>query len=71
MTKEKQLKLWKDIVLQYHMQNNIFSMNLASCPLFENKDIDRKLSLDEINELVDYLITSGTVCLNWKVPPIS
>lgn len=60
MTREKQLKLWKDIILQYHMQNNIFSMNLASCPLFENKSIERKLSLDEISELVEHLMATGT-----------
>ena len=59
LTKEKQLKLWKEIILEYHVQNNIFSMNLATCCLFENRAIDRKLSTSGIREIAEYLVLIG------------
>ncbi len=59
LTKDKQLKLWKEIILEYHMQNNIFTMNLLTCCLFDNRTIDRRLSPAAIREIVDYLVNCG------------
>ncbi|CAM9213413.1 unnamed protein product [Ectocarpus fasciculatus] len=77
-TKDKQLKLWKDIILEYHMQNNVCTMNVATCPLFENKTIDRRLSIDGIKEIIDHLIASENAAwedsahtiarVMWKTP---
>lgn len=41
------------------MQNNVCTMNVPTCPLFENKTIDRRLSIDGIKEIIDHLIASG------------
>eukprot|EP00850_Spirogloea_muscicola_P019294 SM000187S03911 [mRNA] locus=s187:136779:138424:- [translate_table: standard] len=46
-TREKQVQLWKELILQYCKQQKIFRVNLdEEFPLFVNQAIDRKLSND-------------------------
>lgn len=58
-TKEKQLKLWKELILQYHMLNNIYILVIDNFEYFENKKINRKLSQNDINIIISYLISEG------------
>ena len=60
-TREKQLKLWRELILQYCIHNNLHSLVPSSFPFFKNSAIERELSVDNINVVVNYIIKSGTV----------
>jgi ESCRT-II complex subunit VPS25 len=59
-TRVKQLALWKDLILKYHMERNIHTMTLAEFQYFENKSIDRRMNPSGITAIIEYLIASGT-----------
>ncbi len=59
-TREKQLTLWKELILKYHMEKNISTMTLAEFPYFENKRIERRLDSNGITTVMSHLILSGT-----------
>ena len=59
-TRDKQLKQWSDIVMQHCKENNISNINPNACPLFSNDTINRKLSPDGINAVVQNMINAGT-----------
>jgi ESCRT-II complex subunit VPS25 len=59
VSREKQLSLWCDIILQYHSYNKIKIMKIYDCILFTNKSINRKLTNDEIMIVVTEFIKSG------------
>ena len=59
-TRDKQLKQWSDIVMQHCKENNISNINPSTCPLFSNDAINRKLSPDGINAVVQNMINAGT-----------
>eukprot|EP01038_Epipyxis_sp_PR26KG_P004649 gene4649-6533_t len=79
-TKEKQLKLWRELVLQYCMYHNIYRLVPTTFSYFTNNTIDRSLSPDAINEVVLSLIKAGnaewedasntTLMIIWKNPEI-
>ncbi|GJQ09346.1 hypothetical protein GpartN1_g1137.t1 [Galdieria partita] len=61
-TKEKQLKLWCDLVLSYCKHYKIFKLSLtdsANSPLFVNTSIDRRLSISAIEEVFSRLVSMG------------
>lgn len=58
-TRAKQLTLWKDLILKYHMEKNVHSMTLAEFQYFENKAIDRRMNPSGILSIVEFLIASG------------
>lgn len=58
-TKEKQLKLWKELILQYHMLNNNYVCIPENFEYFENKSIGRKLSSQDISLVIQYLVSLG------------
>jgi ESCRT-II complex subunit VPS25 len=58
-TREKQLKLWKDLVLNFCICNNMYNLNVSTFPYFKNDAINRKLSPEGIEAVVNYLITEG------------
>ena len=58
-TKEKQLRLWKDLILQYHMINKIFVCIPLNFPYFTNESINRKLSEHDIGVVFSYLVSEG------------
>ena len=60
-TREKQLKLWKDLILQYCLQNKCYKIVPSQFPFFKNPAIDRELSADAINTIINYLIKSGNL----------
>lgn len=58
-TRQKQLKLWRELIIQYHISTNIFTMIPSTFHLFRNDVIDRALSLDGIAAVVESLILCG------------
>ncbi|OQR85904.1 condensin complex subunit, partial [Thraustotheca clavata] len=58
-TREKQLMLWKSLVLDYHQALNqpIFTPNTT--PIFENTQINRKLTMEARHAVVSYLVRCG------------
>ncbi|EME32172.1 Vacuolar protein-sorting-associated protein 25 [Galdieria sulphuraria] len=80
-TREKQLKLWCDLVLSYCKHYKIFKLSVtdsANSSLFANTAIDRKLSLAAVEEVFSRLVSMGygewlnkeaNVCLiYWRRP---
>jgi ESCRT-II complex subunit VPS25 len=58
-TKEKQLALWRDLILRYHRQLKLKTLVVHECPLWENDDIGRKLSKEAIAQVVQDLVDQG------------
>ena len=46
--------------MQHCKENNISNINPSTCPLFSNDAINRKLSPDGINAVVQNMINAGT-----------
>eukprot|EP01032_Pedospumella_encystans_P015358 gene15358-17572_t len=77
-TREKQLKLWRELILQYCIHNNLHSLVPSSFPFFKNSAIERELSADNVNVVVNYIIKSGnaewedhnhtSLRIIWKTP---
>lgn len=63
-TRRKQLDAWSALVLsylQYHKQHTLDINDAQSSPLFSNKKINRKLSLDMINTVLEELRKKGNI----------
>mmetsp|Transcript_10873 Transcript_10873/g.16559 ORF Transcript_10873/g.16559 Transcript_10873/m.16559 type:complete len:177 (+) Transcript_10873:56-586(+) len=58
-TRIKQLDIWKQLILEYHMTRNLHTMTLTEFPYFENQSIDRKLSREGVLAVISHLIASG------------
>ena len=58
-TRDKQLTLWTDLVLDWAKTPNTWSMALHKCPLWENPTISRRLSDDGMAAVVAHLIAKG------------
>ncbi|KFM25522.1 Vacuolar protein sorting-associated protein 25 [Auxenochlorella protothecoides] len=62
-TQRKQRESWKDLILSYCCHHRIFIVSLDAAadefPLFENKAIQRKLSLEARSLLLEDLAASG------------
>jgi len=59
-THEKQLKLWRELVVSYHTFSKEYVLdNPYEFPLFKNEKIDRKLSSEFIDAVVKSLIDEG------------
>eukprot|EP00105_Crassostrea_gigas_P004947 XP_011418343.1 PREDICTED: vacuolar protein-sorting-associated protein 25 [Crassostrea gigas] len=68
-TRKKQLEAWCALVLDYHRQNKSYSVDVTeiqSAPLFCNKKLDRKLSIDGIYMVLEELRKQGHI--EWKDP---
>ncbi|ELT92317.1 hypothetical protein CAPTEDRAFT_161891 [Capitella teleta] len=66
-TRRKQLDAWRSLVLDYHRHNKQYTLDIAeaqSSDLFFNKSINRKLSLESINTVLEEL--RKTENLEWK-----
>ena len=60
-TKGKQLRLWKDLILQYHLCHKQYVMVINNFIYFENKTIKRKCTSDDIIIIIEYLIEQGEI----------
>jgi ESCRT-II complex subunit VPS25 len=58
-TREKQLKLWKELILQYCISNNIHGLVPASFPYFKNSQLGRELNQEGITAVIAYIIKAG------------
>ena len=61
VTREKQLKLWRELVLQFCIHNNLHNLIPTTFPFFKNVDIHRELNADSIEAVINYIIKSGIV----------
>jgi len=59
-TKKKQFEMWRDLILQYFRVKKLYELDINEpCDIFTNEKINRKLSVDGIREIVQYLIDEG------------
>jgi ESCRT-II complex subunit VPS25 len=58
-TREKQLALWRQLILEYHSSLKIKTLLVHDCPLWSNVDIGRSLSQEEIQTIMEDLVTTG------------
>lgn len=79
-TREKQLKLWRELVLSYHEHHRLHVLtSSASDELFRNPAIDRQLPSEGVDAVVASLLaaheaewddpeTRTTLLIYWKTP---
>ncbi|CAM9221326.1 unnamed protein product [Sphacelaria rigidula] len=58
-TREKQLRLWCDMVLRWHHARREYVFAWKDWPLWENQTIGRKLGSDGAGAVVDELVRTG------------
>lgn len=58
-TREKQLRLWRELVLDYCSKTATHQLHPPSFPFFKNEAIGRQLSPEGVREVVDSLIANG------------
>eukprot|EP01040_Poterioochromonas_malhamensis_P008050 gene8050-8701_t len=57
-TREKQLRLWKELILDYCAKSHIYQINPITFPYFKNESINRQLSSEGIAAVTQYLVNS-------------
>lgn len=62
-TKEKQLKLWRQLIVDFCMHQNVFTLTVANFYYFQNDSINRRLSPEGREAVINYLINSGLECI--------
>ncbi len=66
-TREKQLNLWKELIVGYHVFHKTFRMvDPPSFPLFKNNTIGRQLSPSAIKTVIEHIIHEGVA--QWEDP---
>jgi len=58
-TKEKQLALWRELIIRYYTTQKIKTLIVHECPLWKNTAIERQLSQEAITIILQDLIQSG------------
>lgn len=58
-TREKQLALWRELILRYHTEQKIKTLVVHECPLWKNDNIQRRLQPDEIKTVMNDFCKSG------------
>jgi len=58
-TREKQLALWRELILSYHTHHRIQTLKVYDCPLWKNAAIQRSLLPDEIATVAQDFCDSG------------
>jgi hypothetical protein len=64
-TREKQLRLWKELILDYCAKSHIYQINPITFPYFKNESINRQLSSEGIAAVTQYLVNSSK-----QLPPL-
>lgn len=67
-TREKQLSLWRDLILRYHTELKIKTLVVHDCPLWSNKSLGRNLDADAINSIMTDFVKSGWG--EWEDPDV-
>lgn len=58
-TREKQLALWRDLIVRYHTQYKLKTLVVHECPLWRNDSIGRKLDTRGIMDVMDDVVAKG------------
>jgi len=58
-TRQKQLALWRELILKYHTQHKLKTLVVHECPLWKNESIERKLDASSISVICEDLVVSG------------
>jgi len=58
-TKEKQLALWRELIIRYYTTQKIKTLIVHECPLWKNTAIERQLSQEAIDMILHDLMKSG------------
>jgi ESCRT-II complex subunit VPS25 len=58
-TREKQLTLWRELILKYHSERKVKTLLVHDCPLWKNAAINRQLSADSVKAIVQDLVDHG------------
>jgi ESCRT-II complex subunit VPS25 len=58
-TREKQLALWRDLIVRYHEQYKLQTLVVHECPLWKNSAISRALNTEDIKMVMNDLVTHG------------
>ena len=58
-TREKQLGLWRELILRYHTEKKIKTLTVHDCPLWKNDKIGRELNAEAIQVIMDDFCRSG------------
>lgn len=67
-TREKQMALWRELILNYHTSLRIKTLVVHDCPLWNNVEIGRSLSPEDIKVVLDNFCDSGHG--EWEDPDI-
>jgi ESCRT-II complex subunit VPS25 len=51
-TREKQMALWRELILTYHASRKIKTLVVHDCPLWSNGEIGRSLSQDDVEQIM-------------------
>ena len=55
-TRKKQLKVWQDLIVNWHKIQATEVLNLNDWKLFENSSINRSVDMDGRRTIVEYLV---------------
>jgi ESCRT-II complex subunit VPS25 len=58
-TREKQLALWRELILKYYTQHKLKTLVVHDCPLWNNTLIQRKLSDSDVMIVVQDFVQNG------------
>jgi len=58
-TRQKQLALWRELIIKYHTQHKLKTLVVHECPLWNNESIGRKLDRSSIDVITKDLVDSG------------
>eukprot|EP01083_Nonionella_stella_P019285 53604_1 len=58
-TREKQMGLWRELILSYHTSMKIKTLVVHDCPLWKNKDVSRELNSEGIKSVMNDFVKSG------------
>eukprot|EP00978_Attheya_sp_CCMP212_P003751 scaffold7955_cov47-Attheya_sp.AAC.1 len=67
-TREKQMGLWRELILKYHTDRKIKTLVLHDCPLWTNPDIGRELNQEAIQAVMNDFVKSGHG--EWEDPDV-
>lgn len=77
-SREKQLALWRELILRYHTEHKIPQLVVHDCPLWKNPDLPRQLTPADVRVVMDDFVSHGhgewqddnhTVCrILWRRP---
>ncbi|GMH84551.1 hypothetical protein TrVE_jg13791 [Triparma verrucosa] len=77
-TRQKQLALWRDLILKYHTANKEKTLVVHDCTLWKNEGIQRELNRDNVRLICEDFVNNGNgewedeaktrIRIMWKKP---